>query len=476
VKDKPATHRTLARQLRRLGIRDDAAPSQEVWSDLVAVLSRTYASAEEDRYLLERSLDISSREMEELYENLRRSSETRVAAERDRLNSIVEALDDGLFVLNLDGLPLRLNSAAQRLFGLSEAELLGEPILQRFILRGEGATEATGPEAALEAVHKHGQSLRFDSSSLLRPGRSARPVACSLTPLVTNEVIIGSVFLLHDMTAVRHSEMELRQLADALRTARDKALDASRTKSAFLANISHELRTPLNAIIGYSELIDEEVEELLDDELDKVIGEDNRRIHQAAEHLLHLINDVLDVSKIEAGKMSVEVIPFEVPELLAAVTAVIEPLMLQGDNRLIVDCDAAVRGMRSDRTKLKQALFNLLSNAAKFTHTGTVRLAVHPDEVHGEPWLIFEVIDTGIGIPPERLRDLFNAFTQVDASTSRVYGGTGLGLTITREFCRMLGGEVEVESTLGEGSTFRLRLPATAPASAAEATDPDLPG
>ncbi len=464
MKDKPNIHRTLARQLRRLGVHqhDDAAP-KEVWQALLSVVSRTYSSAEEDRYLLERSLDISSREMEELYDNLRRSSETRVAAERDRLNSIVEALDDGLIVLDLEGLPLRLNGAALRLLGLPEAELLGQPLLDRFVLRSEGASDATPPGAAIEAVHRHGRSLRFDSSVLVREDRPSRPIACTLTPLIASGVVIGSVFLLHDMTAVRRSEMELRQLADALRAARDKALDANRAKSSFLANISHELRTPLNAIIGYSELIDEEVEELLDDDLDKVIGEDNRRIHQAADHLLHLINDVLDFSKIEAGKVSIERLTFEVPELLAAVASVIEPLMLPGDNRLLVTCDPAVELMHSDRTKIKQALFNLLSNAAKFTHNGTVRLEVHAERRADTDWVIFEVIDTGIGIPPEALVDLFNAFTQVDASTSRIYGGTGLGLTITREFCRMLGGDVEVQSTPDVGSTFRLRLPREAP-------------
>ncbi|MEZ4384171.1 MAG: ATP-binding protein [Nannocystaceae bacterium] len=465
MKDSPDIHRTLARQLRRLGIRDlDQAPPPEVWRDLLAMISRTYASAEEDRYLLERSLDISSREMEELNDNLRRSSETRVAVERDRLSSIVEALDDGLCVLNTSGVVQRLNGAAQRLLGVDAEAVVGTKIFDRFIFRGEGAKEIADPDLSLAAILRLGQSMRFDSSVLLRKGRPPRELACTLSPLIAGESCIGAVFLLHDMTAVRRSEMELRQLADALRTARDKALDANRAKSSFLANISHELRTPLNAIIGYSELISEEIEEFHDSSLDEAIGEDNRRIHQAADHLLHLINDVLDVSKIEAGKMQVEIIPFEVPELLAAVSAVIEPLMNQGGNQFSVACDPQVRELRSDRTKLKQALFNLLSNAAKFTHEGVVRLNVTLEARGGAPHVIFAVRDTGIGIPPEKLRDLFNAFTQVDASTSRVYGGTGLGLTITREFCRMLGGDVEVESVLGKGSVFRIRLPVEPPA------------
>ncbi|MCA9659382.1 MAG: PAS domain-containing protein [Myxococcales bacterium] len=460
MKDSPDIHRTLARQLRRLGIRDlERPPPPEAWRDLLAVISRTYASAEEDRYLLERSLDISSREMEELNENLRLSSETRVAAERDRLNSIVEALDDGLFVLDTDGVVQRLNGAAQRLLGADAEALIGTKVFDRFIFRGEGAPESADPASSLAAILRLRQSMRFDSSVLLREGRPPRELACTLSPLIAGDSCVGAVFVLHDMTAVRRSEMELRQLADALRTARDKALDANRAKSSFLANISHELRTPLNAIIGYSELISEEIEEFHDDSLDEAIGEDNRRIHQAADHLLHLINDVLDVSKIEAGKMQVEVIAFDVPELLAAVAAVIEPLMNQGGNQFFVRCAPEIREMRSDRTKLKQALFNLLSNAAKFTHEGVVRLDVTLETEDGERLIIFAVSDTGIGIPPEKLRDLFNAFMQVDASTSRKYGGTGLGLTITREFCRMLGGEVEVDSVLGEGSTFRIRLP-----------------
>ncbi|MCA9638171.1 MAG: PAS domain-containing protein, partial [Myxococcales bacterium] len=368
----------------------------------------------------------------------RASAETRVAAERDRLSSIVEALDDGLCVLDREGLIEGLNSAAIRLLGGTREALLGQALLPHLRLRGEGADEVCEASAALEAVIRHGHSLRFDSSELLRDDRPPQPVSCALSPLIANEATTGAVFLFRDMSAVRQSERDLRHLAEALRSARDRALDANRAKSAFLANMSHELRTPLNAIIGYSELIGEEA----DEQGLRMIAEDNKRIHQAATHLLQLINDILDVSKIEAGKMQVELLRFSVPELIEAVVAVIEPVIAKGSNYLRVRVDPAIDEMVSDRLKLKQSLFNLLSNAAKFTHDGTITLEVSEASDARGSWVLFAITDTGIGIAEERIADLFGAFTQADVSTSREYGGTGLGLTITREFCRMLGGEV----------------------------------
>jgi PAS domain S-box-containing protein len=460
VSSEPTYHKLLLRQLRRLGVVDPArAPSEAEWAGLLAVVSRTYTSGEEDRALLERSLEVSSSEMEALYEDLRRASEGRVAVERDRLRSIVEALSDGLCVLDEGGAALGLNHAAAVMLEASAESLIGAAALERFRLRREGRGEVIAAALAMAQVAA-GEAIAFDDSLLLREGRPSLPVSCTLTPLRERGAVVGAVFLFHDMSEVRRSEEELRRLNDALLTARDRALDANRAKSAFLANMSHELRTPLNAILGYSEMVDEEAEALGL----PTLREDNRRIHVSAVHLLQVISDVLDVAKIEAGKMTLDREAFAVQELVDEVATVALPLVERRGNSLIIVRDPRVDRMNSDRMKLKQALFNLLSNAAKFTREGSIRLVIDFEAAPAGARYRFAVFDSGIGVAPERLGALFEAFTQADAGISRDYGGTGLGLTITREFCRMMGGEIGVESRVGEGSCFWLDLPAIAPA------------
>ena len=260
---------------------------------------------------------------------------------------------------------------------------------------------------------------------------------------------------------------ELRRRAEELTEARDRALAASRAKSAFLANMSHELRTPLNAIIGYSELLREECQGLLDDhllgDLDKIVG--------AGRHLLALIKDTLDLSKIEAGKLELSVEVFPIDPLIDELIGTARPLVAERDNRLVVERAPGLGEMRSDRTKLLQSLLNLLSNATKFTTLGTIRFAASrtPDEV------TFTVEDTGIGIHRDKLDVIFGAFNQADEEITRRFGGSGLGLTITRHFCQMMGGDISVTSEIGSGSTFTLRLPARhefAPELSSTALDP----
>jgi signal transduction histidine kinase/CheY-like chemotaxis protein len=250
-----------------------------------------------------------------------------------------------------------------------------------------------------------------------------------------------------------------------LKQARDEAMEATQSKSQFLASMSHELRTPLNAIIGYSEMLHEEAKDLGEESF----LPDLEKIQGAGRHLLSLINNILDLSKIEAGKMEVLVEEFDVAALLAEVRSVIQPLMEKNANTLVVSCAPDLGAMRSDQTKLRQNLFNLLSNAAKFTAQGQITLAARRVVQDGDDWLEFQVSDTGIGMTPEQLGRLFEAFAQAEASTSRDYGGTGLGLAITKQFCRMLGGDVSVESTPGQGSTFTIRLPARGPEPEVEA-------
>jgi len=238
--------------------------------------------------------------------------------------------------------------------------------------------------------------------------------------------------------------------------ARRAAEEASQAKSHFLASVSHELRTPLNAIIGYSELLKEEIEDLGVGQL----GADLSRIEASGRLLLALINDILDLSKIEAGKMEIHCEDFALEPLLDQVRSTVGPLVERRANRLVLEGAPAAGSMHTDRTKVMQMLLNLLSNASKFTESGTITLSVRRYGDNGADTVQFQVRDTGIGMTPEQMGRLFQAFSQAEASTASRYGGTGLGLAITRHFSRLMGGDVQVESTPGAGSTFTLTLPA----------------
>jgi len=217
--------------------------------------------------------------------------------------------------------------------------------------------------------------------------------------------------------------------------------------------MSHELRTPLNAIIGVSEMLREDAEALKQDlePLDRVLG--------AARHLLALINDILDLSKIEAGRMELQPESFALAPLIDGVIKTIEPLAAKNGNQVSVHCDAAIGTMHADQMRLRQALLNLMSNANKFTDRGTITIDARQGQEDGRDWVTIAVADTGIGMTPEQMGKLFQEFSQADASTTRKYGGTGLGLAISKRFCEMMGGDITVESELGRGSTFTIRLP-----------------
>jgi signal transduction histidine kinase len=253
-------------------------------------------------------------------------------------------------------------------------------------------------------------------------------------------------------------EARTAELAEAVRAAQEArtiAEAANRTKSQFLANMSHELRTPLNAIIGYSEMLHEEAEGL--GQADFI--PDLQKIQFAAKHLLGLINDVLDISKIEAGKMELHLETFDVDAMLQEVLTTIGPLREKNANRLELRQADELGVMRADRIKVQQSLLNLLSNACKFTEHGTITLDVMREVVDGTAWVTFSVTDNGIGMAPEQMEKLFQVFSQVDESTTRKYGGTGLGLSISQRFCQMMGGQITVESEPGKGSVFNMRLP-----------------
>jgi signal transduction histidine kinase/CheY-like chemotaxis protein len=261
----------------------------------------------------------------------------------------------------------------------------------------------------------------------------------------------GFIAIYTDITERKKAETALRQSKEA-------AESASKTKSAFLANMSHELRTPLNAIIGYSELLAEDAS----DRGDKAALVDLEKIQAAGKHLLGLINDILDLSKIEAGRMDVYLERVFLARMVDEVKTIVDPMIKKNGNTLVVECSEDIGSLRTDLTKLKQCLINLLGNAAKFTKQGQVTLRVSRQKQAGsDDTVLFDIVDSGIGMTEEQIGRLFQAFSQADSSTTRNFGGTGLGLTITKHFCTMLGGSIHVTSVPGKGSTFTIRLPDT---------------
>ncbi len=258
-------------------------------------------------------------------------------------------------------------------------------------------------------------------------------------------------------TMVGMLRREADQRAADLVAAKAVAERASRAKSEFLANVSHELRTPLNAVIGYSEM-------LLEDAQNNGAGgahvADVRRIHTAGRHLLALIDDVLDLSKIEAGRMEVEAAAFDIERFIADVASTSRPLIQRNGNELVVSREAGLDSMTGDATKLRQVLLNLLSNAAKFTRSGRIGLSARRERRDGSDWISFAVNDNGIGIDSRALAKLFTPFGQANASIRRDYGGTGLGLAVSQGLCQSMGGDIAVDSEPGRGSCFTVRVPA----------------
>jgi PAS domain S-box-containing protein len=375
----------------------------------------------------------------------RKQAELAVQAAETRMRGIVNNLADALVIISETGLIEEFGPSAEKMFAYDASEVLGENVsllmphphseahdsyLKKYLETGEKSV--IGQAREVLAKRKNGEL--FD------------------VQLAVSEALVGNkrifIGLLKDITERKRAEQELAK-------AKEDAESANQAKSAFLANMSHELRTPMNAIIGYSEMLAEDAE---DDGFEDMIP-DLEKITAAGKHLLALINDVLDLSKIEAGRIDLHLEDFEVQKILSEVISTAQPLFEKKNNQVEMSIDTNVGEIHADVTKVRQILFNLLSNAAKFTHEGKISVYASVAQREARDWLLVSVTDTGIGIPKDKLAHVFEEFSQADSSTTRDYGGTGLGLPLSKRFCQMMGGDITLNSQVGVGSTFTMEVP-----------------
>jgi GAF domain-containing protein len=325
--------------------------------------------------------------------------------------------------------------------------VMGRALLERRVIQVPDVLEDS--EFTWTEAQKLGGFRTSLCVPMLREGLTIGVLALTrsdVRPFTNKQVELATTFA--DQAAIA---IENVRLFDEIQDKSRQLAEASQHKSQFLANMSHELRTPLNAIIGVSEMLREDAEAARQDTepLDRVLG--------AGRHLLALINDILDLSKIEAGRMELQIETFPLAPLIADVVKTIEPLAAKNANQVAVKCDGAIGTLHADQMRLRQALLNLMSNANKFTERGKIAIDARQRQEDGS--ISISIADTGIGMTPEQMSKLFQEFSQADASTTRKYGGTGLGLAISKRFCEMMGGDITVESEVGRGSTFTIRLP-----------------
>ena len=379
-----------------------------------------------------------------------KNAQAQIELARSRLSDAIQSISDGFALWDQEDRLITFNDRFRQLLKLEKQMAAGmtfETLVGALAARRARTSDGDDDTWIAHRLTSHhsavaDEDLQLEDGTWLRVGSHR-----------TREG--GIVTTWADISTLKHREIELADLVARLEIARDQATEANRTKSTFLANMSHELRTPLNAIIGYSEILEEEAR-------DKGLREllpDIDRIETAGRHLLGVINDILDLSKIEAGRMDVYIEDIDVAALIADIQSMILPLAAKNENKLEIACPPDIGQMRSDLTKVKQSVLNLLGNASKFTSGGRITVVVSRIPTATGSSVRFQVSDTGIGMSAAETAKLFRAFTQADTTTTKRFGGTGLGLAITKHFCDMLGGSIGVESEPGKGSTFTITLP-----------------
>jgi PAS domain S-box-containing protein len=433
-------HPVVGQLLRKVGANEGEAPSQETWRQLLALMSRMYYELDHDRDKLERSIENSSRDMQRLYQALKRRTETERAEQDAIMRATLESAVEGIMVVDHHLGVIAVNRRFAEMARLTEAEAMSRD--RRVIVAGALRSVKMAEIVArrLEALYRSDATLR-DELELI-DGRVIDLFSAPVRrPDGTN---VGRVAFIRDVTAERQAHQQLEQ-------AREAAEAASQAKSLFLANMSHELRTPLNAVIGLADLLLLERDPLLDRQREYLEG-----IASSGRHLLALVNDVLDLAKIEAGKQELDLQSVPIHDAIEEGMAAIVPL---ADARGVILEPAtivAVPNVRADRLRLRQILYNLISNAVKFTDRGgMVRIRARRDDDR----VSIAVVDTGVGIAPDDLSRLYRSFEQLTLPSGDRPGGTGLGLALTKRLVEMHGGTIDVESELGVGTTFTVRIP-----------------
>ncbi len=433
-------HPLLDQLLRRVGASESEPPPLDTWRELLGHLSQMYYESEQDRDTLERSIEISSRDMQRLYQDLKRRTESERVEQEAIMRATLESAIEGILVVDNDRRVIAANKRFAEMWRVPESVMATRD--QRVV-----AAEAMKFVKMADIVMSRIDGL-YDTDATLRDelelidgcmiDRFSAPVR---TPDGTK---VGRVAFFRDVTAERQAHQQLEQ-------AREAAEAASQAKSLFLANMSHELRTPLNAVIGLADLLLLERDPLVDRQREYLEG-----IASSGRHLLALVNDVLDLAKIEAGKQELDLQSIPIHDAIEEGMAAILPLAESRGVMLEPATIVAVPNVRADRVRLRQILYNLISNAVKFTDRGgMVRIRARRDNDR----VSIAVIDTGVGITPADLSRLYRAFEQLTLPSGDRPGGTGLGLALTKRLVEMHGGTIDVESELGVGTTFTVRIP-----------------
>ena len=352
-------------------------------------------------------------------------------------NWVIDQMDEGMFVVDNLYRVVDVNPAAQTLLNKSTSQIIGLPIEEVF-------NDWVDLVEEYRHVERVNTEIRFGSSG------QTQYFNLTISPLYDKrQRLNGRLIMLHNNTDQRQTEI-------ALRAAKEAAEAANRAKSTFLANMSHELRTPLTAIIGYSELLQEQTASFTDQSLPNRL----EKINISADHLLNIINDLLDLSKVEAGQMSLNLHTFSIASVIEAVQVVVQSALEKNQNKLFINLAPEIETMFADESKVRQILLNILHNAAKFTHNGSISLHVQQNSAN-PAHILFVITDSGIGMTQLQIDQLFRPFFQADLSTTRRYGGTGLGLAISYHLCQLMQGDIFVESKLHKGSIFSVSLPVT---------------